>query len=95
MKKVEIVVDSLHLGKVLEFLEKQGATGYSVVKDVLGKGERGIRAGDELTDVFKNSYVFSVCDEQTARRIAQDIEKLLKKYGGVCIISDVQAIGIK
>ncbi len=95
MKKVEIVVDALHLSKLMEFLEKQGVTGYSVIKDVMGKGERGIRAGDELTDVFKNSYVFTVCDDQTAQKVAQDIEKLLKKYGGVCIISDVQAIGVK
>ncbi len=89
MKKVEIVIDSVHLSKVLDILEKAGVSGYTVVKDVLGKGERGLMAADELTDVFKNSYLFTVCSEENAQRIAEDIKPLLKKVGGVCLISDV------
>lgn len=95
MKKLEVVVDSLHLNKILELFDKEGASGYSVIKDVLGKGERGLMSGDELTDVFKNSYVFTICSDDLAQEISQKLEPLLKKYGGVCIISDVQAIGIK
>lgn len=89
MKKVEVVVDSVHLNKVLEILERQGVSGYTIIRDVLGKGERGIMAGDELTDVFKNSYIFTVCPEEVAKRIAENIKPILKKIGGVCIISDV------
>lgn len=89
MKKVEVVIDSIHLNKVLEIFEKAGVSGYTVVRDVLGKGERGTMAGDELTDVFKNSYVFTVCSEEMAQKIAEDIKPLLKKVGGVCLISDV------
>ena len=96
MKKLEIVMDSLHLSKVLELLEKEGVSGYTLIKDVLGKGERGIMSGDELTDVFKNSYVFTVCDDNLATSIAKKVEPLLKRYGGICVISDVQHIvGIK
>lgn len=89
MKKVEVVIDSVHLNKVLEILEKQGVSGYTVIRDVLGKGERGIMAGDELTDVFKNSYIFTVCTEEVAKRVAESLRPLLSKVGGVCIISDV------
>lgn len=92
MKKVEIVVDTLHLNKILELLEREGVSGYTVIKDVLGKGESGIRAGDELTDVFKNSYLFTICSDEMAQNIAQKIEPLLRKYGGICVISDVKAI---
>ncbi|RMH80292.1 MAG: transcriptional regulator [Acidobacteria bacterium] len=89
MKKVEIVVESIHLNKVLEILERVGVSGYTVIRDVLGKGERGIMAGDELTDVFKNSYVFAVCSEDMADKIAESIKPILKKLGGVCLMSDV------
>lgn len=60
-----------------------------MIKDVLGKGERGLMSGDELTDTFKNSYIFTVCDEEKALKIVQDIRPLLKRFGGVCIVSDV------
>ncbi len=89
MKKVEVVIDSIYLSRVLEMLEKAGVSGYTVIRDALGKGERGIMTGDELTDVFKNSYVFTVCPEETAYKIAEEVRPLLKKVGGVCLISDV------
>ena len=89
MKKVEVVVDRAYLNRVLDILERQGVSGYTVIRDVLGKGERGIMAGDELTDVFKNSYVFTVCSEEIAKSIAESLRPLLSKVGGVCIISDV------
>ncbi len=89
MKKVEVVIDSIYLSRVLEVLEKTGVSGYTVIRDALGKGERGMMAGDELTDVFKNSYVFTVCSEEIAHKIAESLRPLLKKVGGVCLISDV------
>ncbi len=89
MKKVEVVIDSIYLSRVLEVLEKAGVSGYTVIRDALGKGERGMMAGDELTDVFKNSYVFTVCSEEIAQKIAESLRPLLKKVGGVCLISDV------
>ncbi len=89
MKKVELVIDSVHLNKVIEILEKLGVSGYTIIRDVLGKGERGIMAGDELTDVFKNSYIFIVCSDEIAKKITEEIKPILKKIGGICIISDV------
>lgn len=89
MKKVEVVVDSVHLNKVLEVMEKHGVSGYTVIRDVLGKGERGMMAGDELTDVFRNSYVFTVCSEEAAKKIAESLRPILSRVGGICIISDV------
>lgn len=89
MKKVEIVVDSVYLSRALEILEKNRVSGYTIIRDVLGKGERGLMAGDELADVFKNSYVFTVCEEEIALRVVEELKPLLKKAGGVCVLSDV------
>jgi nitrogen regulatory protein PII len=88
-KKVEIVIDSIHLNHLLEKLQKVGVSGYSVFKDVIGMGERGMMAGDELTDVFKNSYIFTLCDEETTNKVVEAIRPILKKYGGICTVSDV------
>ena len=88
-KKVEIVVNKPYLKKILEFLESKGVKGYTVIEDALGLGERGLMRGDEITDTFKNSYIFTVCEENIAEEIAKDIVPYLKKYGGVCLISDV------
>lgn len=88
-KKIEVVIDSYHLDKVLEVFDKNGVEGYTIIRDVLGKGERGLMSADELTDALKNSYVFTACDENTAMNVVNQLRPILKRYGGVCLISDV------
>lgn len=88
IKKIEIVADSVELPTVLKVLEDLGVTGYTVIRDVLGRGERGIRHGEGLTDVFKNSYVMTACDADQVPAIVEGIRPLLKRYGGVCLVTD-------
>lgn len=90
VKKVEIITDALEMRKVGEVLETLGVTGYTVIKDVTGKGERGNQLGDELTDVFKNSYLVTACPPDQVERIIEAIRPILRKRGGVCLVSDAQ-----
>jgi nitrogen regulatory protein PII len=90
VKRVEIVIDTLELKRVQEILEHVGVSGYTVIRDVTGKGGRGIRAGDELTDVFKNSYVLTACSPAQSSAIVEAVRPLLKVVGGMCVVSDAQ-----
>lgn len=92
VKKIEIVIDSVELPKVLRALDEQEVTGYTVIGDVTGKGERGERTGDDLTDVFRNSYVMTTCPEERLAQIVKVVRPLLERYGGVCLVSDAQWI---
>ncbi|MDN3513433.1 MAG: transcriptional regulator [Candidatus Brocadia sp.] len=87
--KVEIIIDSLEVKRVVKFLDEIGVSGYSIINDVIGKGHRGERSGFELTDLFKNSYIMVVCDEKEMHKIVEAIRPIIKKFGGVCIVSDV------
>jgi nitrogen regulatory protein PII len=90
VKRVEIVTDSLELSRIVEVVERAGASGYTMIRDVAGKGGHGIRAGDELTDVFKNCYVVTACTEDQARAIVEAVRPILKRTGGICLVSDAQ-----
>jgi nitrogen regulatory protein PII len=90
VKKVEIVADSLELPNILKVLDKLGVSGYTVIKNVTGKGERGERTGDELTDVFKNSYVMVACPDEQMPALVEAIRPILKRFGGVCLITNAQ-----
>ena len=92
-KKVEVVTDSLELRRTLRTLEETtGITGYTVIKDTLGMGEVGARLDDELTDVFKNSYAMFLCSEEQVNEIIDAMKPLLDRFGGVCLVSDVQGL---
>ena len=88
MKKVEIVTDLLELPTMSRALEELGVSGYTIVRDVTGHGDRGRRTGDEITGVFQNCYVMAVCTPESAARIVEMIRPILKRYGGVALISD-------
>ncbi|MCF8260985.1 MAG: hypothetical protein K9J12_09440 [Melioribacteraceae bacterium] len=90
VKKIEIIADSLEINKILAKLEANGVTGYTVIKDVIGKGERGVRGGDGLSDVLKNSLIITVCEPGQVKAISEAVQPELKKFGGVCLISDAQ-----
>ena len=89
MKKIEIIIESIYLNRLIGLFDKKEITGYTIIRDVEGKGITGIKSADEITDVFSNNYVFTVCDEDKLMNIVEDIRRFIKKYGGRCIVSDV------
>jgi nitrogen regulatory protein PII len=92
VKRIEIVIDSLELRKLLRSLEQVGVSGYTVIQDAAGMGDRGGRAGDQLSDALKNSYVITACPEEQLQPLIDAIRPLLKRFGGICLVSDAQWI---
>lgn len=92
IKKIEIVTNSLELPKVLEILDKAGVSGYTVIEDVTGKGDRGKVFNDLENHTLTNGYVMSVCTSEQEEQLVTAIEPILKKFGGVCIVSDAKWI---
>ena len=92
VKRIEIVADSVELPEIVALVERAGASGYTVIRDVQGQGGRGLRANDTVTDVFKNSYILVACPPDVATRIIEQVRPLLKHYGGICLVSDAQYI---
>lgn len=90
VKKIEIVTGAVGLDAVLALLEGNGADGYTVIRDATGKGSRGIKAGDELTGVFKNSYILVACPAERAPGLVEAVRPVLARFGGICLVSDVQ-----
>jgi len=88
IKKLEIVIDTPHLEEVLRLLDRAGLSGYTVVHDVTGRGERGERTGDDLTDVFTNCLVLAACPPEAIEAVAERLRGVLKRHGGVCLVSD-------
>lgn len=89
MKKVEIIAEAAEIENIIQIFESLDVSGHTIINDISGTGGRGNRFADELTDVFKNKYILTVCDEQKATKITEAVRPLLKKRGGICIVSDV------
>jgi len=92
VKKVEIITNTLEIEKVLRILDKVGVSGYTVIEDVTGQGDRGRVIDDLETEALTNGYVMSICTEDQEHKVVEAIKPILKKYGGVCIVFDAKWI---
>ena len=89
-KRIEIVVEEPLLRRMLASLTNIGAPGYTVIRGVSGRGDRGERRGDDVTSVFTNCLVIIACDAELVPRIVAAVRPVLAASGGVCIVSDAQ-----
>ncbi|MEN8717196.1 MAG: hypothetical protein ABF301_00855 [Sulfurovum sp.] len=88
-KKVEIIIESVYLNRLVDFFNKNDVIGYTVIKNIQGAGGHGLKLNDDITDVFTNNYVFVVFEEEKLTEINESLIAFLKRYGAKCILTDI------
>jgi nitrogen regulatory protein PII len=89
IKKIEIIVSYLEVPAVLKILKKNLVKRYTVINNISGSGEHGYSGDDLIT----NSYIMIICTElELAEQLSIAMQPLLKKLGGIFIITDGQWI---
>jgi len=86
VKRIEIVIEEIELENVISELDRIGVVGYTIVPRATGRGERGVRY--ESVQGLGNVLMTIACDELQASRVIEVIRPILKRYGGVCLVSD-------
>jgi hypothetical protein len=92
IKRLEIVTSSVELKKVLETLEKLGVQGYSIIRGVSGKGDRGVTTCDLDVDGVCNDYILAICNLEQEASVMAALYPILTRYGGICISSDANTL---
>jgi nitrogen regulatory protein PII len=86
VKRIEIVIEEIELENLIEELDRIGVVGYTIVPRAGGRGERGVRY--ESVQGLGNVLMTIACDAAQAARVIEVIRPILKRYGGVCLVSD-------
>ena len=92
MKKVEIIIESVYLNRLLELFKEGNVTGYTIIRDIEGYGGHGMKTADEANYLLSNNYIFTVCEEHKIDKMLEKIRSFIDKYGGKCIISDTHVL---
>lgn len=92
VKRVEIIANSQELDKVLRVLNHVGVPGYTVIRNVVGKGQRSTTADDLVDTSTSNIYIICFCPEAQIAQIAEELRPVLNRFGGICCISDAVQI---
>ena len=92
MKKVEIIIESIQMKRVIVLLASIDLPGYTIIPDVGGSGLSGRHDLEELTDVSRNSYIILVCTYKKAEEVIAKMTPVIQTFGGVCFTSKVEKI---
>lgn len=90
-KRIEIVSDSVELGRILRGLDKVGVSTYTIIRNVAGKGITG-RFDDSAVTNLDNVYVIAFCLPDQVKPVMEVLRPILNKFGGSCWISDVMEV---
>jgi nitrogen regulatory protein PII len=87
VNKVEIIIDHSFLEDLLKILDAVRVTGYTIIEDTSGKGERGLSCSDYHC-AYHGNYIMTVCtNEQQLATVLEKINPILKKSGGICLVT--------
>ena len=89
MKKLEIIIGTYELNKVIDILESANVNGYTIISDVTGRGKHGKRVKDEITDVNRRSMIVCVDNEEIIEDVVDKVKKLKDRYSLKAFVSDI------
>jgi nitrogen regulatory protein PII len=91
--KVDIIIETIKLEHLIDILESLEVPGYTIVGEVSGCGENGVKRGDGVrARIFSTTYLFVVCSEEMSKQLLKAIHIILSDYSGACFVTDVSAI---
>ena len=87
-KRVEIVIEQALARRLAAALDDAGVPGYTLIRNASGRGDRGMREADEVTDTFTNCVFVIACEASLVEPLVERIRPMLVRSGGLCLVSD-------
>ena len=90
MKKIEVIVPGENEGLISQMLNDANISGFTLLRNVSGKGHHGFHEGKLLFNDKAVLVMFiAVAPEEAIELIAIGMKSLLEKNSGVMFVSDV------
>jgi PII-like signaling protein len=88
VKRIELVIPEHLLRDAIEVIDTHRPGGYTVLRGLSGMGDRGPQRDAGIVSDSANAAILVACDAETAGRIAEALRPLLRRFGGMCLVSD-------
>jgi PII-like signaling protein len=92
-KRIDIMVEAPLMQRVLNLLDQQNVSGYTVLPVLAGRGKDGAWHRDGVVGrAGALVMIFCILDEQRVDEVLEPLFKLVSRQIGVVTVSDVQVI---
>jgi len=91
VQKIEVIVKGDKQDFVQDLLQESGATGYTLIRDIAGKGDGGFHEGRMLFNDQSSLVMFmAVATDKVIEKIAAGLVPLFEKNTGVMVVSEAK-----
>jgi nitrogen regulatory protein PII len=87
-KRIEIVVERIRAEDVTTLLDRLGATGWTILPVLAGRGRQGVRQGGDLSGVLDNVVILCIASEAVTARVVEASDELLGARPAIVSITD-------
>ncbi|MGK7863443.1 P-II family nitrogen regulator [Falsiroseomonas sp. E2-1-a4] len=87
-KRIEIVVERVRAEEVTTLLDRLGATGWTILPVLSGRGHQGVRRGGDLSGVLDNVVILCIASDAVTARVMEAREDLLGARPAIVSITD-------
>lgn len=92
-KRLEIVIERAQASRIEDAMQRAGVSGFTVIQNAGGSGDRGYRRADDVTDTDENCvFIVAVEEEQVLTQLLEQVGPVLKRFGGMCLVSEAQLL---
>ncbi len=92
-KRIDIMVEAPLMQRVLNLLDQQNVSGYTVLPVLAGRGKDGAWHRDGVVGrAGALVMIFCIVDEQRMDDVLEPLYKLVSRQIGIVTVSDVQVI---
>ena len=91
-KRVDIVVEATLLDRTLGVIDRCGASGYTVLPCLSGRGREGTWRADDPSAAFGRVWIMVVVDATIAERLVEESYEALERYSAVVTVTDVEVV---
>jgi nitrogen regulatory protein PII len=93
LKKIEIIVRGEKEDFVRDLLDEANVSGYTIHRDVAGRGEHGFHEGRLLfNDRAGLVMFFAVAQEEVIQSIVDGLTPIFERSSGVMFVSDTNVV---
>lgn len=90
MKEIKIIVQGEHRSFVTELLDKVGASGYTIIGNISGKGHHGVHEAHFMFSEQESlEMIMTVVPEEKVEPILAGLRPLFERHSGVMFVADV------
>jgi len=90
MKEIRVIVSGEQRSFVTELLDRVGASGYTIIGNVSGKGHQGVHEAHFMfSDMESQIMIMAVLPAERVEPLLAGLKPLFEKHSGVMFVSDV------